>query len=250
MLKECFNCGISEEKARLFDVITKEGIVKMCKKCASNEDIPLIKKRPKNSYFAYNKFNKRETVYERLSRISGVDSKNRKSEKEKAELKKQETTLKDLVDKNYQKNISKEPKPDFLINNFHWIIMRKRRLKHITQEQLAKAINEPKAAIRMIEKGILPRGVYNLIEKLEKYFDVRLTQKEFSKKIEIKPKKIGFDSITTKNLTISDLREMQRKKETKIFEGKKDLDEENENLLEEGNHNLIFEDKENYFTKQ
>jgi len=218
MLKECFNCGISEERTKLFDVIGKEGIVKMCKDCASKENIPLIKKRLSNSYFSHNKLTKKETVYERLSRMSGVDSKNKKSEEEKELLKKQETTLRDIVDKNYYKKISKESKPDFLINNFHWIIMRKRRSKHITQKQLAKAINEPDAAIKMIEKGILPRGIYNLIEKLEKYFDINLTKKEFSKKVESKPKKIGFDSLTTKNLTISDLKEMQEKDKEILFE--------------------------------
>ncbi len=248
MPKECFKCGISEEREKLFDVIVKEGIVKMCKECASDENIPLIKKRPTNSYYSYNKFSKRETVYERLSRMSGVDSKNKKSNEEKELLKKQEATLKSIVNKNYQKNISKESKPDFLINNFHWIIMRKRRLKHITQEQLAKEINEPEAAIKMIEKGIIPRGIYNLIEKLEKYFDVRLTQKEFSKKIE-KPKKIAFDSITTKELTIADLKEMQMQ-ETEFPTSSKQSNDSSEDLDENYDDDLIFEDKEDYFTKQ
>ena len=119
MSKECFNCGISEKKIRLFDVIAKEGIVKMCEECASKENIPLIKKKPGESYFSYN-LKKKETVYERLSRISGVNSKDIKSEEEKELLKKQENNLREIVDKNYYEKISKEPKPDFLIDNFHW----------------------------------------------------------------------------------------------------------------------------------
>ncbi len=236
MLKECFNCGISEEKAKLIDVIGKEGIVKMCKECAEKENIPFIKKRPSNSYFSQNNLKKKETVYQRLSRMSGVNLKNKKSEEEQELLKKQETTLKDIVDKNYYKNISKEPTPDFLINNFHWIIMRVRRSKHITQAQLAKAINESEKAIKMIERGIVPRGIYSLIEKIEKYLDVRLTRKEFSEKIENKPKKIGFDNMTTRNLTISDLKEMRKKKEEILSE---EIDRDK--YLFEDDDSLIFD---------
>jgi len=246
MPKECFNCGISEEKTKLFDSISKEGIVKICKECASKDNIPIIKKRPENSYFSRNNLTKKESVYERLSRISGVKPRNIKSEEEEKLLKKQEIALKNIVDKNYYKQISNEPKPDFLIDNFHWVIMRRRRAKHITQEQLAREINEPEKAIKMIEKGIIPRGVYDLIEKIEKYLDIIITKKEFSKQIENKPKKIGFDTITTKNLTISDLKEMQKQKEKNLFSNlkKEELNKEKDNKDPFEDDDLIFDEEE------
>jgi ribosome-binding protein aMBF1 (putative translation factor) len=246
MPRECFNCGISEEKTKLFDSISKEGIVKICGECASKENIPLIKKRPENRYFSHNNLTKKESVYERLSRMSGVSLRKMKSEEEEKLLKKQEIALKNIVNKNYCEQSSKEPRPDFLIDNFHWVIMRRRRAKHITQEQLAREINEPEKAIKMIERGIIPRGVYDLIEKIEKALDIIITKKEFSKQLENKPKKIGFDTITTKNLTISDLKEMQKQKENKIFNNSK----EKELNEEKKNNKDLFEDDDLIFDEE
>ena len=165
MIEECFNCGISEESVKLFNAIGKEWIIKICGDCALRENIPIIKKSEISKDVQFN-VNKKESVYERLSRLSGFKHKEQKSEKEIEQLKKQDTILKEIINKNYYKNISNEPKPDFLINNFHWRIMRARRLKHLTQEQLAKKINEPEVAIKTIEKGILPRGCDNVIIKI------------------------------------------------------------------------------------
>jgi len=212
-MDECFNCGISEEKTKLFDAISAEGIAKVCEECAKNENIPLIKKPLGNTLPK----KKRESVYARVSRMSGFDSRI-KIPKKTESLKKQDTSLKEIIDKNYYNQISNEPKPDFLIDNFHWIIMRARRRKHLTQAQLAKEIKEPETAIKVIEKGIIPRGIYDLIKKLEKYLSIRIVKKEFKEKMESSEKKISFDPITTKSLTIEDLREMRKKEQEEIDE--------------------------------
>jgi len=249
MAEECFNCGISGERLRLFDAISGKGIVKICKECASKENIPMIKK-PSEVFIPQNLSNnlrgKSKTVYERLSRMSGYDLKNRKTEEEKGLLKKQETTLKDIVDKNFYSELPKKTKSEFLVDNFHWIIMRARRLKHITQEQLAKAIAEPEAAIKIIEKGTFPENSSKLINKLENYLKIKLIKKEFAEKNEEKPKEISFDANTTKNLTISDLQEMKKRKEEEIF-GEKINEEEslfqNEEDLFQDEDDLIFEEE-------
>ncbi len=130
----------------------------------------------------------------------------------------QETTLKDIVDKNFKIQIKKElQSPHDLVNNFHWIIMRARRSKHITREQLAEAIAEPEKAIIMAERGILPEDYYKFLTKIENYLSIKLIKKEFAEKIEEKPKEIRFDAMTTKNLTISDLQEMKRKREVELL---------------------------------
>lgn len=206
MFEECFNCEISGEKAKLFTAISKEGIVKVCKECAEKNNLPILKdvsKLPNQDPPP------RESVYKRLSRIAGVTPKIKKPEAQEEARKKQDEKLKKIAEKNYLTKISDEPKPDFLIDNFHWKIMRARRLRHISQGQLAKAIAEPEIAVKMIEKGILSRGNYDLISKIEDHLGIKITKEEFTGRIEEERKKIGFDPISTRKLTISDLKEIQ-----------------------------------------
>ena len=145
-MNECFNCGISGERVRLFDAISGKGIVKICKECVSNEEIPIIRKPSEvftRPILHDNLKDKGGTVYERLSRMSGIDSRDKKTPEEKEFSQKQETTLRDIIDKNFKAQIKEElkPRPD-LVDNFNWVIMRARRSKHITQEQLVEAIVE------------------------------------------------------------------------------------------------------------
>jgi len=81
MVDECFNCGVSGENIRFFDAISGKGIVKICKECASKENIPIVRKPSKIfTPTLYSDLNKRKTVYERLSSMSGFDLKDKKSE--------------------------------------------------------------------------------------------------------------------------------------------------------------------------
>lgn len=216
-MAECFNCFISGTKEQLLDGISSEGIVKVCAKCSAEEDIPLVRKP---DGFALKESEKRQTVYERLSGVAGIN----KNENKKP--KKQETSLREIVDRNFESSV-KETKPrDDLIDNFHWVIMRMRRLKKVTQEQLGDEIGESGMAIKMAEKGVVPEG-YEFIKKLENYFGIRLIKKDFAPKEEPKiqvvdsellgkPEEI-FEEEKSKALTISDLQEMKRKKEELVF---------------------------------
>jgi len=216
MTDECFICGISSEKKRLFDSINEKGIAKICKECAHDEKIPLLEKTEK----IYEKpilkevpVNTKSSVYERLSKITGF----KKIEKEeKNEIKeKQERELRTIVNENFkQKELSKQTRfHPFLIDNFHWIIMRARRLNHLTKEQFAKKISESETAIISIEQGNLPKDFHRLIYKIEKYLKVKITKKEFEQEVEKKIRELGFDPIIAQNLTISDLRERKLRKE-------------------------------------
>jgi len=234
---ECSKCGVSGSKTRLLDVISREGIVKLCEKCFLEENMPLVRKpanfQLKESGFT-SKSSNRKTVYERLSEISGVQ--NRKIP-EKELLNKQETTLKDIVNKNFEIISGEGGSAEDLIDNFHWVIMRARRLKHLTQGQFAKAIAEPEAAIKAIEKGFLPKNNYRLIKKIENYLQIKLLKKETGQKQEFE-KEISFDPVTAKTLTIADLQDMKKKKEEEIF--KKPIEEEKNYVL---NEEVGFEDK-------
>lgn len=241
---ECFECGISGGKVVLFDAISDKGIVKICEKCASEQDIPIIRKP---TDFQFKESEKKQTIYERLSRVAGIDT---EKIPENKELNKQEVSLRSIIDKNFKSRFKEAKSYDDLISNFHWIIMRVRRLKKITQEQLASAIGEAETAIKMAEKGILPENYSLLVKKLEDYLEIKLMKRDFSEKrekpIEVvnsellgKPQKI-FGLEATKSLTISNLKEMKKRRESDILEEtaeedyilKEDITKENEDKPE------------------
>lgn len=220
---ECFKCGALGVK--LIEVISDGGIIMVCEKCASEENMPTINKGISN-FFVSQLPEKKQTVYDRLALISGVKADNGIKQEQEFELKK-------IVDKNYAKTISGKPaKRDDLIDNFHWIIMRARRSKHITQLQMAKAILEPEQAIKMAEKGVLPqKGCERFIDKIENYLGIQILKRQnnydFSLKFDLKQEfaeNPSFDPMISKNLTIADLRELKIKKEQAIL-GKKEEEE-------------------------
>lgn len=184
-MAKCSICGITDEEVRLFDAISNEGIIKICEKCASEEGIPIIKK-----------------FYE---------------SKKNPLLRKQEDNLRKIAN---SKIVTNENKREFedLIDNFHWIIMRVRRIKHLTAEQLGKELGESEKTIKLAERGFLPNNYREFIKKIEDILGIRLFKEEARKRMEEQNKKLGFDSLTTRNLTISDLQEMKDKKESEILE--------------------------------
>lgn len=256
-MAECIKCEISDEKAILYDAISKEGIVKICRRCNLEENLPLVHQIKKEGGIE-----RERNVYERLSRYAGINpEEHRKKFKEGREIKedlteKQNKTLKEIVNENYKKKIPKEkPKRDDLIYNFHWVIMRERRKRKLTQSQLAHEIQESEQAVKMIEQGYLPEeGANKLILKLEGFLKINISKKPISvsdetryreidpTKIQIErefQKEVNFDTITTKHLTISDLKRMKNQQFlAQEQEGSKSIltssEEDREVNLEEG----------------
>ena len=248
VLMECFKCGLSDSRVLLFDAISDKGIVKICENCSEEEGIPVLrkpgyKKEQKVDLSRLRQPRKRRSlVYERLSKMSGIEMKD--EPRQNLELVKQEVSLKDIVNQNFKERVKKVhlPKP-YLVTNFHWIIMRSRRLKKLTAEQLAVEIGEPELAVKMAEKGVLPEDDKKLIAKIEKRLGVKLVKDEFRMREEpierlvqgidfeledVKvPESIDFKTDETKTLTISDLQEMKRRREEKL------LEEEQESFKEE-----------------
>lgn len=223
---ECSVCGRSKEKVRLLDAISSEGIVKICESCSKEEDMPILR-RP--TTFQLKESEKRPEIYNMLS-VRRQKKEFWEPEK-KHDKTKTEATLKEIVDKKYEMVVSKEkkPRPD-LVDNFHWILMRARRLKKLTQEQLAEEISESTAAIKMAEQGILPEDDYRLVNKLEGFLRINLI-KGVSKTPEFSPEKspariIKFDKKTMQNLTIADLKGMKEQAE-KIDESLEENQEQN-----------------------
>lgn len=206
---ECSNCGISNNNARLFDVISGEGIVKLCQECLSSDTIPL-----KRSGGLPPGKEKKQSTYERLSSIAGIKDPERHKEnvfgsKKQEEIKKQDVNLRDLIDKKFDTFVKKDvrKKRDDLIENFHWVIMRARRHKRMSVSQLAKEIGEPERVVKLSEQGVLPEG-YDVVMKLETILGINLLRPGVAETMK-NQRKLGFDKISSRSLTISDLKEMK-----------------------------------------
>jgi len=202
-MEECFKCGIPMSKIRLFDAISDEGIIKICDACSREEDIPIIRKP---TTFQLKESERTRTFYEKATGHRPL---------EEAPKKQEEVTLREIVDRNYEQALPKEttPRPE-MIDNFHWVIMRARRMKKLTQEQLAKEIAESEVAIKMAEKGVLPEDDYKLINKLESHLGIKIIRPEFAEEIRPPEKPdLGFDTQTAKELTIADLQRMKEERE-------------------------------------
>ncbi len=251
---ECFRCGISEEKALLFETVTSEGVEKVCRKCSFDIDSPLIK-APSQERLRESQMKK--SVYDRLSHSAGLDAEKHKAKLEAIERKRKEIMsgkdddLKELVNKNLG-NLDRE-RPEKFVNNFHWIIMRSRRSRRITRLELARAIGEPEEAIKILERGELPRGNEIIVKKIENYLGINLFKKDveqpmntsvevdkmrrdFLKKVEDEPKEL-FDRKNPNKLKISDLEEM--KKSTPLFaKNPRVFEETNEPTLKIGGEKI------------
>src|SRR3989344_2188647 len=240
---ECFKCSVSSTKTRLFDVISSEGVVKICEKCLEEEDLPVIR-RP--TTFQLKEAERKPTVYERLSKAAGIKPEERRIPKKEEELiKKQEITLREIIDRNYKAKYHEKPKPrSDLVDNFHWIIMMARREKKITAKQLAEAISESEAAIKMAEQGILPEDEYKIVNKLEAYLRIKILKKNTGERVDEmvireRPKNINFDTETSRILTIADLKMLKKEKEYRTFKKPKETYDEEPEFIE------IEEDEEN-----
>ena len=243
-MAECYRCGVSDERERLFDAISNEGFVKICKNCSNDEELPLV--QPVD----LNKPEKIKTVYERLSAMANLDPEKHKrvlierakedslnKYKQDRERRRQDGNLKGVIESNFQKN-KPQPRTD-LIPNFHWVLMRTRRSKKLTQKQLAENIGEPESSIVSAESGVILNNADSLVRKLENYLGVKIrkvespyaseqsrlvkpgiTEDPERREIREKFEKEGkFDAKTTETLTIADLNELNKKKEAESSGG-------------------------------
>jgi putative transcription factor len=83
--------------------------------------------------------------------------------------------------------------------NFHLLIKNERAKKNLTQEELAKKLNEKASLIKRVEEGWEPP--LSMIKKLERFFNIELTEEIEEKQIESKTER--------KELTIGDVVEVR-----------------------------------------
>ena len=241
---ECSVCGISGKMRSVSEVISPKGVILACGKCALEEGFPILKKPDKRVF----EEPKKGSVYERLSRLSGI----RHAEQERPELKKEEESLRKIIDRNYEEkmrrqDLSLKSRPD-LIDKFHWIIMRVRRVKGFTQKQLAEAIKETEAAIKMAEQGIVPEG-YELMDKLERFLRVKLIKERTSSRLgQSKERNLYRSSGLNKNQTNSNIIELKEKTRLSVAELKERNQQafsQPQKIPEHSQKTLGFFDKQN-----
>jgi len=87
---------------------------------------------------------------------------------------------------------------EIIITDFNEIIRNAREKMNLTQEKLAKKLNEKVSLIKRVEDGWEPPP--SLISKFEKFFNIKLTEKIEEKSIDKKSDK--------KRLTIGDVIEL------------------------------------------
>lgn len=154
---------------------------------------------------------------------------------------KNEKELKRLVEGNFSRNYKDNVYvKDALIDNFQWIVMRARRLKHISQGQLANAIDEPEVVVKFLEEGKI-RDM-KVIEKVENYLGITLrknSRKEVKEYGTLEPpakslnQEIDFKS--TKNLTISQLQELKKRQDAeRLAEKQKKIDDQMDREMRKG----------------
>lgn len=224
---DCWNCDVNIDRQASFKVITPQGIAEVCKECFGLLDYPTVEKKEINL-----------APKPIFPRKKSEDKPSAQEDKE----------LKDIVNKNYslKRAISR---PDDLIENFHWIIMRVRRTKKLTQSQFAREIKEPEVVVKKLEQGYLPENYSPLIKKIENYLRVNLSRENkphsFEDSVEkvkenlVKASETGnvqFDEEITKTLTLNDLQEMKKEKEREVFNSEvkeKELPQTNETQNED-----------------
>ena len=85
-----------------------------------------------------------------------------------------------------------------MVKDFHKVIRKSREKKKLTQEELAKKLNEKLSIIKRLEDGWRPSN--KLIDKLEKFFKIKIREKA----VELLHEK----KANNKNLTIGDIVEI------------------------------------------
>ena len=170
MIEKCARCGVRSDLVKLYDAIYNNEMSLLCERCSIIENVPIIQKPTSNQLKIAEK--RATSVEERLKEISGLKKQTSKnnnfSPKER---------LKEL-EKNPKLEIPEEKRLD-LIDYFGWEIMKQRRRKGLSQNQLAEILQESVTAIDMLEKGKIPRDSENLIKKIEQFLQIKLRKSSY-----------------------------------------------------------------------
>lgn len=172
-MNKCYRCGRGEDEVCLYEAVHPTGRVFVCENCYSKFKMPLIEKK----YIDWGSLEKRESVREKLAKIAHVDLNKRPTKVVNKDP--NDITLRDLIEKNFEKNkLSSNSYPEDIVRNFHWIIIRKRRNLKMSQDELAKRLSLPLSVVQSIEKGILSKDYKTILKKVENVLGISLFTKK------------------------------------------------------------------------
>ena len=180
---ECYICKKSSQETELFEGIYENQIIKVCKKCADLELIPLLKKPTEEQLLVAEH---RGSVRERLEKLSG---KIKPISKDHEIAKKNLGKLKIPEKKQYDEK---------LIENYDWALRTARRRKKLSIEQLSQQTGLPAELLDSLEKGQLPDNFETEMRQLELILNVKLLKQpkqeiHFKKPTQDKEKEILHD---------------------------------------------------------
>ncbi|MCW8966234.1 MAG: hypothetical protein OQK82_06070 [Candidatus Pacearchaeota archaeon] len=206
----CFKCG--QESSDLVNVVLDEGIVEVCVECADVYEIPFVKE-PKEDVLEI--ANKHSSVYERLSSFAGINPSEHKGFREVKKFSpEKDRELMEFVSKN--SNIMSEKVTSYLIRNFHWAIMRARRLRKLTLDEVSEKASIPVSVLKLIESGIVSERNFEAVRKLEVFFGIRVFTDEAREDFGLS-NNLSFDSIISRSISVEDLKELQERQEFENF---------------------------------
>lgn len=204
-------CYVCNEENELVDAIGSEKIIRVCRDCVEKNHFPVISK----------------PTEEQLSRLHKFYSKDF-SKPPAPTLKKEKTPEDRELERILKKNIKSGDFPE-LIDNFHWHIQHGRRMKKLSQKQLAESIAEPELMIDMAEQGKLPENHDKLISKLEQFLKIKIKKEEKLPEIvedsEENPEEFDIKKVNLFEVTTGYLKSLKDK-----WMKKKEGDEEDEPL--------------------
>jgi ribosome-binding protein aMBF1 (putative translation factor) len=161
MERVCTICRAKEFETELFEGLYDDEIVFVCKDCARDEHIPIIRKPTPEQLVIPEQ--RTYSVRERMERLSGMSR----------SIPTKEQTI---VRMNMSKLKMPEPKQSNpnVVDNYYWELNMARRRKKMTLNQLALQTQIPLEIIESIEKGKIPADFENIFGKLESYFGIKL----------------------------------------------------------------------------
>jgi len=114
-----------------------------------------------------------------------------------------------------------------LIENFHWILVQKRKGRLLTRKKVADALGESEVNIKMIENGVPPANNFILINKLESYYGISLRKNKVASASNSLRQIIDFSKklSETKEKEIEIVDENVEKGDNKTNEDKKAVEE-------------------------
>ncbi len=72
-----------------------------------------------------------------------------------------------------------------LLDNFHWLLLKKRKEQGLTRKEVAKSLQVPEYDLKLIENGVLPGDNFILVNKLQEYYKINLRKdgRDFTKPV-------------------------------------------------------------------